>query len=135
MIDQAPIKNLIYDLGTLVTWYQRKTTSAYPTPFLNVFQDIAVGAEYETTFHTKVADQTNLWTNMGSIKMIISPRKGLTIIEKNLGQEFQGDYEGTVPQIYLVKEDDRIIDSDSKEYKVMGYRQEENFRILDLKLL
>ena len=137
MIDTKPIENLVRDLGSTLTWYQRKRTSDTPLPYLNVFQDIDEStAEYEKGANTKVADQSNLWIDRGEIKVIVSPqKKGIFIREEDIGQELQGLYEGVVADKYDVKDDDRFIDSNSKEFKVLSYAQEENFKILKLKLL
>lgn len=136
-IDTKPIENFVRELGGVLTWYQRKRTADTPMPYLNVFADIDEStAEYEKGANTKVADQPNLWVDKGEIKAIVSPHKGgIFSKEIEFGQELQGLYEAVIADRYDVKDDDRLIDSDSKEFKVLSYAQEENFKILKLKLL
>ena len=138
-IDTKPIEYLVRELGATLTWYQRKRTADYPMPYLNVFQDIDEStAEYEKGANTKVADQPSLWVDKGKIKAIVASgyrKKNIAIKEEDKGQEMIGGYEAVISDRYDVKEDDRLVDSNSQEFKVLSYAQEENFKILDLKLL
>jgi len=137
--DKAGVNRFIeyFTYGKRCKWYKRRSDTTVPPNVVNV--DISPEDGYIETINTvlKVKDQPDLWEYQGEVPLLIRSSSGFNLLMRELTQQVAGDFNGTISNDYEIGYDDRIIDADEKEYKVLSVSksQSETFKRLQLKYL
>lgn len=98
-------------------WWRRRSGAGFPPDVLNLSYARTSNDNFLDHPNIKVADDPDLWQNLGPVPCLIRDVTGLSVGKRRMFEELSATHRGTIPFNYEVIPGDHFEDYVSQEYR------------------